>query len=173
MSKYSLDFKLSAISLVINQSRSILSVSRELNVRKSNIFNWVNVVKHHGVSGLTTKKFTYSGDFKLGVLHCMYEQQISLTQTAILFGITSTSVVLKWDKVFKELGPDALYQDNRGRKSTMSGELKKKYTRKPKAPLAREEELLAEVEYLRTENAYLKKLNALVQEKQNSAKRNE
>jgi transposase-like protein len=35
MSKYSLDFKLSAISMVINQSRSILSVSRELNVRKS------------------------------------------------------------------------------------------------------------------------------------------
>jgi transposase len=173
MSKYSLDFKLSAISKVINQSCSILSVSRELNVRKSNIFHWVNLFIQHGINGLTPKKITYSGDFKLRVLNCMYEQQISLTQTAILFGITSTSVVLKWDKVFKELGPDALYQDNRGRKSTMSGESKKKYTRKPNAPLTREEELLAELEYLRTENAYLKKLNALVQEKRNSAKRNE
>jgi transposase len=173
MSKYSMDFKLNAINMILIESRSIHSVSKELHVRKSNISNWLSLFKCHGINGLSSRNFTYSGDFKIQVLKYMYEQQLSLTQTAVVFGISSTSVVLKWDKIFRELGPDALYRENRGRKIVMSGESKKKHTQQSKAPLTREEELLAELEYLRMENAYLKKLNALVQEKRTSAKRNE
>ncbi len=37
---------------------------------------------------------------------------------------------------------------------------------KAKTPLTHEEQLLAEIEYLRAENEYLKKLNALVAERE-------
>jgi len=48
--------------------------------------------------------------------------------------------------------------------------MKKKKT-KPTKPLSREEELEAENAQLRMENAYLKKLKALVEERERSAKK--
>ena len=63
----------------------------------------------------------------------------------------------EWERIYLEEGPEGLYIERRGRGS--KGRPPKK--QKPEV----EEDLLAEVQRLRAENAYLKKLNALVAER--------
>ena len=66
-----------------------------------------------------------------------------------------------WERIYLEEGPEGLYIERRGRKST--GRPKKL---KPEV----EENLIAEVQRLRAENAYLKKLRALVLEEERRGK---
>ena len=56
--------------------------------------------------------------------------------------------------------PQALYEERRGRKKNMSSKPRKK-----KLSKEIEEDLIAENQRLRMENAYLKKLQALVQKR--------
>ena len=69
-----------------------------------------------------------------------------------------TSVVLKWERIYYEEGPQALFEERRGRSRKMG-------SKKNKKNVNENEDLLAEVQRLRMENEYLKKLNALVQER--------
>ena len=90
----------------------------------------------------------------------MHEHQLSMVQTAVKFGIPNDCTVGKWERIYYEEGPQGLLLDRRGRKSKMSSD-------KPKKKLNQEteEDLIAEVQRLRMENEYLKKLQALVQER--------
>ena len=91
----------------------------------------------------------------------MHENNLSLFQAATKFGIPNDTTVGKWERIYYEEGPQGLYKDNRGRKSKMSSDK----PRKKKLNKETEEDLIAEVQRLRMENEYLKKLNALVQER--------
>ena len=89
----------------------------------------------------------------------MHDNHLSATETAVHFRI-QTPVVLKWEHVYYEEGPKALYEERRGRSKNMSSKPRKK-----KLSEDNEKDLIAEVQQLRMENEYLKKLNALVQER--------
>jgi len=65
----------------------------------------------------------------------------------------------KWYKIYQEFGIDGLKLDRRGRHYKMAKKSKTSNETKTK------EELEKELEYLRAENEYLKKLNALVQKR--------
>lgn len=78
------------------------------------------------------------------------------------FGIPSDATVGKWERIYWEEVPQALYKGNRGRKN----KIMKDKINKPKMDEQVEEDLIAEVQRLRMENEYLKKLNALVQAKE-------
>ena len=69
-------------------------------------------------------------------------------------------MVKKWECIYYEEGLQALYEERRGRKKNMN-------SKKPKNKkiVENNEDLIAEVQQLRMENAYLKKLQALVQER--------
>lgn len=70
-------------------------------------------------------------------------------------------VIMKWGRTYLENGERALLEKQRGR-SCKEGSPKK--WRPPKLNKQAEKNLLAEVQQLRMENEYLKKLNALTQE---------
>ena len=89
----------------------------------------------------------------------MHSNHLSATETAIHFRIV-TKVVLKWERIYYEEGPQGLYIERRGRSKNMSSKPKKKNLNREI-----EEDLIAENQRLRMENEYLKKLNALVQER--------
>lgn len=77
------------------------------------------------------------------------------------FRISSDSTLKKWLILYDSLGAEALRVERRGRGRP---ELRNPaMPRKPKRPLSREEQLLEELADLRAENAYLKKLHALIQ----------
>ena len=95
----------------------------------------------------------YTPEFKIKVVETMHREKLSYRETARQFDI-SNSRVTAWERIYLEEGVEGLYAERRGRKST---------GRPPK--IKKEEDLIAEVQRLRAENAYLKKLNALVAER--------
>lgn len=86
----------------------------------------------------------------------MHENQLSIKETSIVLGI-SDHTIWSWERRYLENGMDGLEDKKKGRKPR---------TPKPKPPKTREEELLERIEDLEIENEYLKKLNALVAERE-------
>ena len=105
--------------------------------------------------GIPIKRYT--GEFKQEVVETMMREKLSYKEAARLYDISGHDRICQWERIYLEEGPEGLYIERRGRKST--GRPPKKL--KPKV----EEDLLAEVQRLRAENDYLKKLNALVAER--------
>ena len=98
----------------------------------------------------------YTPEFKVMVIETMSKEKLSHKEAARRFKINAHSAVAKWERIYLEEGKEGLYIERRGRKST---------GRPPKLKKEVEEDLIAEVQRLRAENAYLKKLNALVAER--------
>ena len=105
--------------------------------------------------GIPSKEYT--GEFKREVVERMHREKLSYREAARIYGITAHDRVASWERIYLEEGPEGLYIERRGR--SRKGRPAKKL--KPEV----EEDLLAEVQRLRAENAYLKKLNALVAER--------
>ena len=105
--------------------------------------------------GIPNKRYT--GEFKQKVVETMMREKLSYTEAAGQFEVSDHSRVASWERIYLEEGPQGLYVERRGRGS--KGRPPKKL--KPEI----EEDLLAEVQRLRAENDYLKKLNALVAER--------
>lgn len=167
MVKYSLETKLKAVNNVLELHMSVRAVAKSLHASKSVIQRWVERYEEHGINGLTMKAGTYSGDFKVRVVEYLYENDMSLCRAAAHFGIPGNNTVGDWERIYRAAGPGALYKDNRGRKYKVA----KYKIKKPEPDKPGEEDLLAEVKRLRMENEYLKKLNALVQAREKSAKK--
>lgn len=161
MSKYSFEQRLETVKLVVDKRMSCGAAAKQLGAAKELVRRWVKRYEHLGSEGLSLKHGTYTGEFKQHVVEYMHKNYLPIVETAILFGIPSNTTVNKWERIYYEEGPQALYRDNRGRKKDMPSEKPKKV----KLNKDTEEDLIAEVQRLRMENAYLKKLNALVQER--------
>ena len=110
-------------------------------------------------SGMNRK---YTGEFKQMVVEDLRESKLSLREIGRKYAIDHHRVTL-WERIYLEEGPEGLYQERRGRASQVNNPT---IGRPPKLDSQVEEDLIAEVQRLRMENAYLKKLNALVQERE-------
>ena len=167
MAKYSLEVRAKAVKDVVELGISAGSVAKLLGTAKVVVQGWVALYEEHGSEGLSIRNGTYSGDFKIHVVEYMHENNMSIFRAAAHFGIPSGTTVAKWERIYWEEGAEALYKDNRGR----NRKVPKDKIKKPKMDKQVEEDLIAEVQRLRMENEYLKKLNALVQAKEKSAKK--
>ena len=98
----------------------------------------------------------YTPEFKIKVVETMHKEKLSHREAAREFDVSNHNRVADWEKIYLEEGKEGFYVERRGRKST---------GRPPKLKKEVEEDLIAEVQRLRAENAYLKKLNALVAER--------
>ena len=98
----------------------------------------------------------YTPEFKIKVVETMQKEGMSYCETARQYDISNHHIVARWERIYLEEGADGLRIERRGRKATgRPTKLKKEV----------EEDLIAEVQRLRAENAYLKKMNALVAER--------
>ena len=161
MSKYSNEFKLEVVKYYLEGHHSRAGTARKFGMPSSTpLKEWIKKYQEHGPEGLIKQqKSSYSGEFKQNVVEYMHDNHLSATQTAIHFRL-QTPIVLKWERIYYEEGPQGLYKERRGRNKNMSSK-----TRKKKLSKEVEEDLIAENQRLRMENAYLKKLQALVQER--------
>ncbi len=97
------------------------------------------------------------------VVETMMREKISYKEAARRFEISGHERIRQWERIYLTEGPEMLYVERRGRGSK---------GRPPKLPKEVEEDLRKEVQRLRAENEYLKKLQALVLErKQNQLKK--
>ena len=162
MAKYSNDLKLKVVQYYSNNYVSFKVVADKFNIPSwTTVKKWVRKYEEHGVKGLVKNKVSsYSGEFKQNVVEYMHNNHLSCQEATHHFNLGSVSVVTKWEKIYYEEGPQALYEERRGRNKNMSSKPRKK-----KLSRENEEDLIEEVQRLRMENAYLKKLQALVQER--------
>lgn len=161
MSKYSNEFKLQVIKYYLEEHHSYTECCKKFNIPDSKpIRHWVHKYKLHGVEGIIKQlKSSYDGNFKQNVVEYMHSNHLSATETSNYFRLGCSAVVLKWERIYYKEGPQALFEERRGRPKKMSSKSPKKKN------LNKNEDLLEEVQHLRMENEYLKKLNALVQER--------
>ena len=106
-------------------------------------------------------KEAYAGEFKLKVIEYMRNEHMSYRETERLFGV-SRERIQRWERIYLEEGSEGLFVEHRGMNS------KGRLTILDKKV---EADLISENQRLRMENDYLKKLNALVQKRENQAKK--
>lgn len=160
MSKYSSEFKLRVVQYYL-KGYGYVETAKHFNIPSdTTVLMWVRKYQEHGSQGLVKNYTNYDGNFKKYVIEYMHNNHLSATEIAIKFNLGSFNRVLKWERIYYEEGPQALYEERRGRSKNMSSK-----SRKKKLSKDTEKDLIAEVQQLRMENEYLKKLNALVQER--------
>lgn len=172
MAKYDERFKLKVVKSYLTGSIGLKALAAVHGVGHGSVKQWVNSYREHGLSGLRRKGASYDEAFKLKVLKRMWQEHWSQTQTAAAFDIRRAAHIGKWARQYHVGGIDALRPRPRGRPKTMSNKPPKPNT--PAAELddkqiiARQNQELIE---LRAEVAYLKKLDALIQERRAAAQK--
>ena len=103
--------------------------------------------------GVPNKRYT--PEFKQQVVETMLKENLSYSETERQFGVVRSRITA-WERIYLTEGPEGFTIERRGRGSKG----------RPPKPLPKkvDEDLLAEVQRLRAENAYLKNLQALVLE---------
>jgi len=104
--------------------------------------------------GIPNKRYT--AEFKRVVVETMQKEKMSYRETARQFEISDDKRVAAWERIYLTEGPEGFAIERRGRSS--KGRPSRKLLKEA------EEDLLTEVQRLRAENEYLKKLQALVLE---------
>ena len=105
--------------------------------------------------GIPNKRYT--PEFKKQVVEAVIQEGLSYQEAARIYEVQGHNRIQNWERIYLEEGAEGLAVERRGRKST---------GRPKKLPDKVEEDLLAEVQRLRAENAYLKNLQALVLEEE-------
>jgi transposase len=163
MAKYSYELKLSVVEYYLLNKGGYRSTSNKFQVEESTVRKWIALYRLHGAEVLIKKpNAKYSLTFKRSVIEHMRAHMLSIKQTAAYFSIPAFTTVAHWAKLYESGRIDVSIM-RRGRLKVMS-----KPPQPPEKPPEEmtHQELLAEVRYLRTEHAYLKKLDALIQRKQ-------
>jgi transposase len=161
MAKFSPDEKIQVVKRYLNGNESYPEIANDLGVRDTLILNWVNQYQYNGPEAFRKRYTNYTQQFKLDVLNFMIEKGTSLNETAAIFNIPAPSTILVWKKQLETQGVDALQSKKKGRLS-----MKKESNNQLKQGSV--EELEARIKQLEMENEYLKKLKALVQNKEKS-----
>lgn len=165
MAKFTAEDKIQAVKRYLNGNESSYQIAKSLGTDHKAILKWVKQYDYNGEEAFVKQYTNYTQQFKLDVLNYMVEHGTSLIETAAIFKISAPSAISKWRKQFETLGLDALQSKKKGRLS-----MKKESMKQTKQTLAEGsvEALEARIKQLEMENAYLKKLNALVQNKEKS-----
>lgn len=171
--KYSLEFRLSVVKYSL-EGHGERSTGSKFGVNRNTVSQWVASYEQHGIDGITWKNDRHSPEFKLSVVQIMLKEGLSFREATARFNISDKSVVRRWFRVYNTSGAEGLLKLKQGRLKSLNKEIKprKAQVEQEKSPEELSpEELRNELRYLRAENAYLKKLEALVQSKKLKKKR--
>ncbi len=175
MVKYTEQVKIKAVRAYLSGSLGMREVATQHGVGFASLRGWVAQYQEHGVDGLKPKKRKpYDADFKIRVLNRIRDDGLSYRQAAAIFGVRRFDQIGVWERAFNSQGVAGLMGDpskaSRGKKPKMSAAAASPPVGPPDSSKKRED-LLREVQQLRLENAYLKKVQALVQSKAPSARK--
>lgn len=175
MFKYPFEFKLEVVKYVIFGKHSYPQASEKYEIHQEQIRVWCNRFKSLGEEGLKPQKIKkYDGNFKVEVVEYMYANHLSFEKTALHFKLPSSTIVVLWKRMYDEKGREYLLNNRAIAVSGMQVKQRKrmkKNTNTSDLTNKSKQELLKEIEDLRMENDYLKKLDALVQKRINQHKK--
>ncbi|BCU46662.1 transposase A [Citrobacter amalonaticus] len=168
--KYSPETKLAVVNHYLSGKDGEERTADRFGVERTSVRRWVRAWQLHGMEGLSGKNKHHSAEFKLVVVRAVIRDHLTMREAAARFNLSAETLVRHWVCVYNDAGAEGLLNIQRGRPGKMT---KQKI---PPSPTDKEleklspEELRAELRYLRAENAYLKKLKALVQSEKNGSK---
>ena len=168
MIKHTEQFKLSVVEYYLGGAVGFRGVGHYFSLPPAMVRRWVLWHQEHGMAGLTSKRSSYSAEFKLAVLEHMWDNSMSYTKVAAVFNVRNTASIGTWENRFRSGGFEALAPASRRKNIELTAPTSTPPPSTGDETLTREQ-LLAEVRYLRAEAAYLKKLEALVQSQKNTA----
>ncbi len=166
MTKHDEQFKLSLVQQYLTGTKSYQSIVHEHGFQHSMLKRWVRLYQIHGLAGLSKKHTYYHAEYRLKVLQHMWEHTLSYSEVAAVFNIRSVGCIGQWERCYHIGGIEALTPRSRGRPKTMPISQDNQAPLPATEDMPSREDLQAEVNYLRMEVAYLKKLQALVQTQQ-------
>ena len=165
--KYSIKQKQSAVRSVLEGRETCRSAARALECEKSAVQRWLKQYKQHGTKGFKIRNGSYDGAFKVRVVQHIRRKGVSLPRAASHFNIPNESTIHGWLKIYEQCGAIGLLKRRRvGKASTMTKKPRKKAATPTDPATQKLVEMQKELDYLRAENAFLKKLRALVQQKE-------
>ena len=172
--KYTKAFKTNTVRKYLNGHLSSAEFSKKHSLNDATLRRWASRYKQHGKSAFDVElkvSTRYDASFKRSVLQKMEDDGLSYSATAALFNLGSQCAVARWKRLYERGGIDAL----KSKGERMPAKVNKSHKDNTDKNLTAEQEALAkaleELEYLRAENAYLKKLDALMQSKKSAPKK--
>jgi transposase len=171
MGKYAVQVKLLAVQDYCSGKAGLREVAHRHDVDFSSLRQWVAAYQVHGATALEVKKVQhYSAEFRLSVLKRMHDEQLSYRQVAALFDIRKFNIVGDWERRYDDGGENALSRQPKrvGSHRKMPKPTLPAQPQPPDDESRTRDELIAELNQLRLENDYLKKLDALVQKKRSA-----
>ena len=162
MTKYNFLFKQQVIEFYLQNGKNRSLTRRHFQLAETTLERWINQFNHGRINGLAVlgKKQNYSPEFKLNVIKAVKNGQFSAEAACLHFGIANSGVVSQWLQAFEKQGINGLIPKPKGRPT-----MKPKYPKMPPKPKTEEERLKYRILELEAENAILKKLQELNQQK--------
>ena len=159
----SLEEKLAILKLV-EEGQSVRSVSDKHHLGRHIVYEWLAAYKDKGVQGLIPKnkrKNRLSYEEKCKIVREYQESELTLYQLSVKHNVSSSQLGI-WVRLAEKNGLEALVPKKRGPKTGMV-----RMKRLPKEECEKENERLRkENERLRLEILLLKKVKALVEERE-------
>src|SRR5699024_3014852 len=143
-------------------------LASQVNVDNSMSRYWVMLYRHHGDDAFNFPYTSYSSSFKLKVIKCINETGYSIREVSAIFHIADPTM-LRRRKHDGQIDGEKALKSKRKWSSSISSRNKKESSSTNKSNQSKKA-MEKELEYLRMENAYLKKLQALVQEQKSPKK---
>lgn len=161
--KFSISFKETLVREYLHGVSSSEELSCKYGISSRYLRRLAKRYSDTGCLGTDGNNNLYGKDFKLGCVLSVLRKKLSLSEATSRFGIPNDSTLVKWINLYDEFGEQGLETTKPGRPKLMAVEKKKKeeVSSDPKVAAMQQE-----LEYLRAENAYLKKLSALIQQKE-------
>ncbi len=171
MNKYSEQQKLDAVETYRSGDLGLRATAALHNVDVASLRKWVAAYEAIGIAGIQRKRRqTYDLEFKLEVLRKLKSDELSYRQAGALFNVRRFDSIAAWERAYKKDGIAGLMPNQPSRRPLEAQVGAPKPLPDSAGPeMPSYQELLGELEALRTENAYLKKLKALVQAQAKSA----
>lgn len=164
MSKHQRALKLEVAKRAQEENSTCLS--SEYNINRSLVKYWASVYRIHDLDSFLHSEHPYSPQFKIKVLSTMHEQGWSLAYTSAFFDLSTPGILFQWQKLYAHEGISRLHLKKKGKP-----QMKQNPSEPKPSEQMTEKELREELDYLRAENAVLKKLEALAQAKKKQAKK--
>jgi transposase len=147
MAKYSNEFKERAVKHF--KMYGLSDTLRVYNISANTIYKWERYVESGELMRKVNSKYSVAD--KLEIIN--YYRENGKIATEEKYDISSSSFY-RWERQLEEYGVEALAKDGRGR------------PKGPKKDISKNKDLMAELQRLRLENMYLKKLKALVEKRE-------
>ncbi|PFZ44508.1 IS3 family transposase [Bacillus wiedmannii] len=156
--KYKFELKRNAVEHYLNTNDSFKVTAKKYQVSISLLKEWVARAREQGIESLNSKCTRYDIQFKMKVLNFMNNTGASPLQAAAMFNVPSPRTVRKWRSMLESQGIDALRKTSKGYSTVKK---KRAIAPKKKQNINSQNGLQKEIEYLRMENAYFKKVTRL------------